>query len=518
MAADDTSYPVIAADDLFNILPLHPQASGQPGKESFWQRSDGRDNDAIEAFNYVLLMAPTPFNGQEYDNFLESVASKMADSPFNIPRENITKIDGTYASYLHDAVLGYAITLDEMLQQGGNPRDGRLFRQILPTVSFTGLTGHVTFDNNGDRRQDYSLYDFRDSREFLSVGIYDAHLRTYVPSSEAEIQWGNSENTPPADAPKCGFDGALCVYRDEALYISGITVGAMLGCVLVLSPFLLSYIIKVRRKRKFEKELMTFNWKINYSDIHQNRRGKSLGSVYSGISDITSDEDGRSICTTITSSSTFSGKRVQIFTTRGTYKGQIVALKMINKKNIVLNREQLLELRMMKEFQHDNLCRFIGVCIDAPNICIVSEYCAKGSLQDILENEDIKLDRVFKMSFAADILNGLHFLHNKTPIGFHGNFKSSDCLVDNRWVVKISDYGLRLFKDGQEYEHSEHAHYKKLLWRAPELLREPNSSVIGYKKGDIYSLGIIFQEIALRDEPYCMFPDLSPKGKKSKGM
>uniref|UniRef100_A0ABM0MYI1 guanylate cyclase n=1 Tax=Saccoglossus kowalevskii TaxID=10224 RepID=A0ABM0MYI1_SACKO len=459
MAADDTSYPVIAADDLFNILPLHPQASGQPGKESFWQRSDGRDNDAIEAFNYVLLMAPTPFNGQEYDNFLESVASKMADSPFNIPRENITKIDGTYASYLHDAVLGYAITLDEMLQQGGNPRDGRLFRQILPTVSFTGLTGHVTFDNNGDRRQDYSLYDFRDSREFLSVGIYDAHLRTYVPSSEAEIQWGNSENTPPADAPKCGFDGALCVYRDEALYISGITVGAMLGCVLVLSPFLLSYIIKVRRKRKFEKELMTFNWKINYSDIHQNRRGKSLGSVYSGISDITSDEDGRSICTTITSSSTFSGKRVQIFTTRGTYKGQIVALKMINKKNIVLNREQLLELRM-----------------------------------------------------------GLHFLHNKTPIGFHGNFKSSDCLVDNRWVVKISDYGLRLFKDGQEYEHSEHAHYKKLLWRAPELLREPNSSVIGYKKGDIYSLGIIFQEIALRDEPYCMFPDLSPKGKKSKGM
>ena len=39
----------------------------------------------------------------------------------------------------------------------------------------------------------------------------------------------------------------------------------------------------------------------------------------------------------------------------------------------------------------------------------------------------------------------MSFLHN-TRLGSHGHLKSSNCMVDNRWVCKVGDFGLHLFK------------------------------------------------------------------------
>lgn len=58
----------------------------------------------------------------------------------------------------------------------------------------------------------------------------------------------------------------------------------------------------------------------------------------------------------------------------------------------------------MKDLQHEHLVRFVGACIEQPNCCILTEYCPKGSLQDILENEQLKLDSMFKLSLMHDIV------------------------------------------------------------------------------------------------------------------
>ena len=47
--------------------------------------------------------------------------------------------------------------------------------------------------------------------------------------------------------------------------------------------------------------------------------------------------------------------------------------------------------------------RFIGVCLDPDHEYIVTEYCQKGSLQDIVENDQITLDTMFKQSLIQDI-------------------------------------------------------------------------------------------------------------------
>ena len=58
----------------------------------------------------------------------------------------------------------------------------------------------------------------------------------------------------------------------------------------------------------------------------------------------------------------------------------------------------------MKELSHENVNHFVGLCADPPNICIITNFCSKGSLRDILENEAIKLDFMFKISLLFDLV------------------------------------------------------------------------------------------------------------------
>ena len=62
----------------------------------------------------------------------------------------------------------------------------------------------------------------------------------------------------------------------------------------------------------------------------------------------------------------------------------------------------------MKDTHHDHLVRFIGACIDAPNCCLITEYCPRGSLQDILEDEDITLEWNFRYSLVHDIVKVIY--------------------------------------------------------------------------------------------------------------
>nr|XP_006821920.1 PREDICTED: speract receptor-like [Saccoglossus kowalevskii] len=253
----------------------------------------------------------------------------------------------------------------------------------------------------------------------------------------------------------------------------------------------LVYCFVFTRHRKYESDLDSLVWKIDWNDVQTrgdqtNSQGFSMKSmVLSTISVIGNDE------------------RQQIFATIGTWRGNICAIKTVNKKQIVLSRAVRTELKLMREMHHDNVSRFIGACIDSPHICIMMEYAPKGSLKDILENDDIKLVDMFIISLISDMVKGMTYLH-ASPIHSHGNLKSSNCVVDNRFVLQITDYGLMEFKKGHVAEdHGEHAYYNNLLWRAPEHLREAeNMHPMGSQKGDIYSFSIILQEIYSRSEPY----------------
>lgn len=101
------------------------------------------------------------------------------------------------------------------------------------------------------------------------------------------------------------------------------------------------------------------------------------------------------------------------------------------------------------QVRHENIINFIGASIDHGSVIIFTTYCARGSLEDVLANEDLHLDHMFISSLVSDILKGLIYLHDSEIIS-HGNLRSSNCLIDSRWVCQISDFGLHELKAGQD--------------------------------------------------------------------
>ena len=101
----------------------------------------------------------------------------------------------------------------------------------------------------------------------------------------------------------------------------------------------------------------------------------------------------------------------------------------------------------------------------------------------------------------------------KSAVRSHGSLKSSKCLIDSRWVLKVSGFGLVKFREGaSNNEETEFKHFERMLWTAPELLRlsKEERPQKGTQKGDVYSFGIIVQEVIYRAAPF--FDSETPKG------
>ncbi|CAB3251122.1 unnamed protein product [Arctia plantaginis] len=186
--------------------------------------------------------------------------------------------------------------------------------------------------------------------------------------------------------------------------------------------------------------------------------------------------------------------------TVGQYKGNRVAVKKIHRKKLDLNKKLLWEIKQARNVSHENTARFIGACVDCPLVFVLTEYCPKGSLKDVLANDELQLDWNFRTSLVHDIVQGMCYLHG--GLGAHGKLRSSNCLIDGRFVLKISDYGLNTLCTPTDLIKDD-TYYYKLLWTAPELVAGSiYPGAAASLKGDVYSFGIILEEIVLRAGPF----------------
>lgn len=460
-----------------------------------WQNSDPEWANPIQVFKSVFVITYRPPDNPEYLAFQRELHAR-AHREFHIQLQ--PSLMDYIAGSFYDGFLLYAMALEETLAEGGAQNDGINITMKTQNRRFWGVTGLVTTDEKNARDIDVDLWAMtnHESGDYGLVAYYNGSTKEIVWSQTERIQWASG--FPPLDNPPCVFSSDDPSCNDGHLPVLGIVaVGSGLALIIFgISSFL------IYRKLKLEKELAGMLWRIRWEDLQfesPNKYHKRAGSR------LTLSQRGSSYGSLITAHGKY-----QLFAKTGYFKGNLVAIKHVNKKRIELTRQVLMELKHMRDIQFNHLTRFIGACIDPPNICIVTEYCPRGSLQDILENESINLDWMFRYSLINDIVKGMNYLHN-SYFGCHGNLKSSNCVVDSRFVLKITDYGLSSFRSSCENDDS-HALYAKKLWTSPELLIYDRHPPQGTQKGDVYSFGIILQEIALRNGPfYVEGMDLSPK-------
>uniref|UniRef100_A0A3Q3K720 Guanylate cyclase n=1 Tax=Monopterus albus TaxID=43700 RepID=A0A3Q3K720_MONAL len=456
-----------------------------------WQNNDSDWADPIKIFKTVFVITYRAPDNPEYKDFQKRLHAR-AQRDFGVHLE--PSLMDYIAGSFYDGFVLYAKALEETLLDGGAQNDGIDITTRMQNRRFWGVTGLVTTDHKNARDVDVSLWAMtnQETGEYRPVAYYNGTIKEIIWSQQEKIHWPSGG--PPLDNPPCVFS------NDDPSCNDGMIV--LCPCAAVLVFFFTTCFLAVLRKLKLEKELAGMLWRIRWEDLQfesPNKYHKRAGSR------LTLSQRGSSYGSLITAHGKY-----QLFAKTGYFKGNLVAIKHVNKKRIELTRQVLLELKHMRDVQFNHLTRFIGACIDPPNICIVTEYCPRGSLQDILENESINLDWMFRYSLINDIVKGMNYLHN-SYIGCHGNLKSSNCVVDSRFVLKITDYGLASFRSSGENDDS-HALYAKKLWTAPELLIYDHHPPQGTPKGDVYSFGIILQEIALRNGPfYVEGMDLSPK-------
>ncbi|GJE96950.1 protein kinase [Phanerochaete sordida] len=185
----------------------------------------------------------------------------------------------------------------------------------------------------------------------------------------------------------------------------------------------------------------------------------------------------------------------------GKFKGRKVAIAEFRGQ---LNAMDIKELKLLGDFNHPNIVRFLGVSIptnpkETP-VMIVSELCSNGDLFDYVRNVDPPtLYRV--LSIMLDIARGLEYLHTRKPSVIHRDCKSSNILITSKGVAKITDFGLAKVK--QSTRSMVRSLVGTVNWQAPELWHpHPKYN----HKVDVFSCAMVFWEMLQWHVPNKKFP------------
>nr|XP_029711385.1 guanylate cyclase 32E-like isoform X5 [Aedes albopictus] len=507
ISIDDEVYDPSTKRNIYQEYSDFYQKYARNSKETFANRKRYSFKDIQErlqeAFLSVLRISPLfPMNPQ-YKKLCHQIKLYSRQEPFRVPLPTNPKIYQEiqvpiYAAHLYDAVIIYARAATEVVQAGGNLHDGRLIMRHILNRSYHSIQGFdVYIDENGDAEGNFTVIalqkdekvnnSLNKSMQPVGMFVYSSN-GTNLPefkylSSQRPIMW--VKGRPPLAEPPCGFHGEKCrpITRDWR-YITGIMMGTL---------FITIFAVILFKHYRYEQTLACLMWKVEMKDV-------TIISSPDLMYGSDSKKKLTQVCRqSILANGTDTTKRA--FTNIGLYRGNIVAINYLHKRSVDITRTIRKELKQMRELRHENLITFVGASVDHGVVAILTSYCARGSLADVLANEDLSLDHMFVSSLVSDIVKGLIYLHD-SDVGSHGSLRSSKILIDSRWVAQISDFGLHEFKSGQEEPNKFEKELRRSLWKAPEILRNPNTPSRGTQKGDVYSFGIILYEIVGRKGPW----------------
>ncbi|WAR01722.1 ANPRA-like protein [Mya arenaria] len=521
--------------DLFTLKVIDEKIVSDWG----WRRNDTQDEIARTIFESVIHIIMEPVVREDhYENFLEFAkqAAVVNVSAWDIPF-NHTELDA-YAPYLYDAMLTWADCVNYTMQRGGNPRDGKHIYNIVPkAVTSRGVTGAIVFDEpERNRMLNYRILDMRDDGTFYTlykfIFIDNKEMKYHyddLEKFEQKGRWPTKNGVPPANIPVCGYEGEMCVVEDYQNNYNGTIIGASVSASVVLMLAIVVHMMLRRYRRQMTLQSML--WQVRFDEIdfvtalmtgsirnsfkNLSKRKPSSKTLkrrrinVTGLPNMKSiTENGKKGSPEITMKALDSAS---MFGSVAFVRGNLTSVKRMQIPTLNLTNCVLQQLNQITEIKHQNLCPFVGACLEPNRFLLLWEYCAKGSLQDVIWNQNIKLDQMFMFALSHDVAKGLELLH-KSAIHFHGNLRSTNCVVDSRWTCKLTDFGVPTIREMEKVaaqQANKDPPWEKLQWMAPECLREERKEkCVDRQKVDIYALGIILKEVFTRSGPYSEYPFL----------
>ncbi|KAF2072206.1 hypothetical protein CYY_006472 [Polysphondylium violaceum] len=174
---------------------------------------------------------------------------------------------------------------------------------------------------------------------------------------------------------------------------------------------------------------------------------------------------------------------------KGTHKdmGFTLAIKVVGVKQSEAQSLQN-EIDILKNCKSPNVVSYYGSLTHQDNIWILMDFCALGSIRDIIESTEKTLNESQISFVVKNTLKGLIYLHSQNII--HRDVKAANILLSENCDVKIADFGV------SEKLNSSFDQSKEMigtpLWMAPEVILKKSYDY----KADVWSLGITIIEMA----------------------
>ncbi|KAL2559376.1 Receptor-like protein kinase ANXUR2 [Forsythia ovata] len=155
------------------------------------------------------------------------------------------------------------------------------------------------------------------------------------------------------------------------------------------------------------------------------------------------------------------------------------------------------EIKMLSKFRHEHLVSLIGFCNDGQERLLIYQYMAKGTVSDHLyklnrngrTNPPLSWELRLKISIGA--ARGLYYLHSRHRV-IHRDVKSSNILLDENWIAKISDFGLsKMGPANDSFSHISTNVKGTFGYLDPEYFLTRKLT----RKSDVYAFGVVLFEI-----------------------
>mmetsp|Transcript_57430 Transcript_57430/g.168149 ORF Transcript_57430/g.168149 Transcript_57430/m.168149 type:complete len:502 (+) Transcript_57430:22-1527(+) len=152
------------------------------------------------------------------------------------------------------------------------------------------------------------------------------------------------------------------------------------------------------------------------------------------------------------------------------------------------------ELDICKELRHPNIVSYLGHDYEDGRLYICLEYVPGGSLSSMLNEFGAVTEKPWRTS-ARGLVEGLNYLHTRSPPVVHRDIKAANVLVDLNFCVKLADFGC----SKRAHVTTSFTTLGSIPWMAPEVIQQQD----GYgRKADIWSLGCTLIEMATAEKPW----------------
>ncbi|XP_057214351.1 guanylyl cyclase C [Triplophysa rosa] len=444
-------------DELSEALASKDRASnlfiicGRPDDIMDLKNGTQMDSDPESAFLLIDLYNDIYYNGSSNPAMRNVLVLTMPNTRnYTIDTSGNNTMNDYIAAY-HDAVLLFGQVIRNIITSSDFQQMETVSVNYFRNVSFNGIAGDYELDEYGDRDLIFSLIYTNKDNEYKVLYEFNTTTNvTYLKDNNPDFIW--PQLRLPDDHPDT---------KGQQIQGIVITLGATVVGVMATLAFIFYW--QNRSYRNMQKKWSHIPSEL-ITPLELNERNMISLKI---------EEDS-------IKSNSYNLRRAR-------YDKKMVILKELKYTDGSFTEKQRRELNALLKIDYYNLTKFYGTVKFDNEVFGVFEYGERGSLRHVLKEkisypDGTFMDWQYKISVMYDIAKGMSYLH-ASNIAVHGRLKSTNCVVDNRMVVKIADFGVNTILSPS-----------KDLWTAPEHLRKQGIS----QKGDVYSFAIISQEIMMR--------------------